>query len=83
MNEKQNIQSWEYQYDIKHNNSFFSLPCQPMEYGKEDSNKLSYLISNLFMISARPDKKRNMASFGLRKKEVDVRFLVCIFTACS
>lgn len=29
-------------------------PCQPMEYGKETSKRLSYLMSSLCMMEARP-----------------------------
>jgi hypothetical protein len=30
-------------------------PCQPIEYGKDTSNKLSYLVNKRFIISARSE----------------------------
>ena len=38
---------------VKHT-GFMTLPCQPMEYGNEHSNRLSYLVRSLFMMSAKP-----------------------------
>lgn len=42
----------------------FVLPCQPMEYGKEISNRLSYLVSSRFMMSARPGERRRRRWVG-------------------
>lgn len=34
------------------------LPCHPIEYGNDISNKLSYFVRSLFIIDARPKKEK-------------------------
>lgn len=41
------------------------VPCHPMEYGNETSNRLSYLVSRRFIMSARPGEKGDEVFVGV------------------